>query len=95
VVLLDIGLPGLDGWEVARRLREQPGTEGMLIWALTGYGGEEDRRCSRLAGLDLHLVKPVDPEQLHQHLAAVAARLRSVSTSSAAQPRAWGPDPRR
>jgi signal transduction histidine kinase len=63
VVLVDIGLPGLDGFEVARRLRASLGSSPLLI-ALTGYGQPEDRRRSRDAGFDVHLVKPVTPEQL-------------------------------
>ncbi len=58
LVLLDIGLPGLDGYEVAMRLREMPGGEDMLIVAVTGYGQEEDRRRSKEAGFDEHLLKP-------------------------------------
>ncbi|HEY9422025.1 MAG TPA: ATP-binding protein [Thermoanaerobaculia bacterium] len=66
-ILLDIGLPRLDGYEVARRLRER-GT-GALLVAMTGYGREEDRRRSREAGFDEHLVKPVDPAVLRDVLA--------------------------
>jgi PAS domain S-box-containing protein len=69
VVFLDIGLPGMDGHEVARHLRAQPGGDEVLLVALTGYGQEEDRRRSREAGCDRHLVKPVDPEELEQLLA--------------------------
>jgi signal transduction histidine kinase len=60
VVLLDIGLPKLDGYEVARRLREQPGGEDALLIAISGYGQEEDRRRAQQAGFDHHLTKPVD-----------------------------------
>ena len=60
VVLLDIGLPTLNGYETARRMREHPDTRDALIIALTGWGQEEDRRRSREAGFDHHLVKPVD-----------------------------------
>lgn len=63
-VLLDIGMPKLDGYEVARRLRQEPGMDGVLLLAMTGYGQEEDRRRSREAGFDHHLVKPVDLNQL-------------------------------
>lgn len=65
VVLLDIGLPGMDGYEVARRLRAEPRCAGALIIALSGYGQDEDRRLSREAGFDHHLVKPVDLEQIY------------------------------
>lgn len=58
VVLLDVGLPGLDGYEIARRLRQLPEFTDVLLVALTGYGTEEDRRRSQAAGFDLHLVKP-------------------------------------
>ena len=68
VVLLDIGLPGMSGYEVARRLREQPATRELLIVAITGYGQIEDRRRSEEAGINLHLVKPIDLQQLQQML---------------------------
>jgi PAS domain S-box-containing protein len=64
IVLLDIGLPGLSGYEVAKRLREHPGGQGVRIYAMTGYGQEEDRRRSMQAGFDGHLVKPVIPSDL-------------------------------
>jgi PAS domain S-box-containing protein len=64
VILLDIGLPGMDGYEVARQVRRRPGLERPLLIALTGYGQESDRRRSHEAGFDRHIVKPVDPEQL-------------------------------
>ena len=64
VVLLDIGLPGIDGYEVARRLRAMRELERVRIVAITGWGQEADRQRSREAGFDLHLVKPVDPNEL-------------------------------
>ena len=69
VVLLDIGLPGMSGYEVAEHLRGLPEFEETLIVALTGWGQEDDRRRSRGAGIDHHLVKPVDPEALTRLLA--------------------------
>jgi CheY-like chemotaxis protein len=69
VALLDIGLPGMDGFEVARRLQEQVAGKMPLLVAVTGYGQEEHRRRSKQAGIDLHLLKPVDPEELKQLLA--------------------------
>ena len=63
VVVLDIGLPGMDGYEVARRMRALHSTRARIV-AVTGYGQEEDRRRSREAGFDEHLTKPVDPEAL-------------------------------
>lgn len=64
VVFLDIGMPGMDGYEVARRLRRMPGTEHALLIAVTGFGREEDRRRSQEAGFDRHVTKPLDPRIL-------------------------------
>jgi two-component system CheB/CheR fusion protein len=69
VVLCDIGLPGMDGYEVARRLRQELHLEDTLLIALTGYGQEEDRRRSQAAGFAHHLVKPVDVATLAALLA--------------------------
>jgi DNA-binding response OmpR family regulator len=63
VVLVDIGLPDIDGYEVARRLRQTIGDTVRLI-ALTGYGQDRDRALSQQAGFDAHVVKPVDPSKL-------------------------------
>jgi PAS domain S-box-containing protein len=71
VVLLDIGLPRMDGYEVARRLRREPGLENVVLIALTGYGQEEDKRASQEAGFQQHLVKPVSPDDLQMILARV------------------------
>ena len=67
-VLLDIGLPGMDGYEVARRLRARPESSIRLLAALTGYGQEQDRERSAAAGFDIHLTKPVDPARLRDLL---------------------------
>jgi PAS domain S-box-containing protein len=64
VVLLDIGLPGMNGYEVASVLRKAPGGEHLVLIALTGYGQEEDRQQSKAAGFDHHLTKPVDHDWL-------------------------------
>ncbi|MDO9314849.1 MAG: ATP-binding protein [Burkholderiaceae bacterium] len=64
VAVLDIGMPGLDGYEVARRLRLQPGGPDMLILALTGWGRQEDQRKALAAGFDRHCTKPIDPMAL-------------------------------
>ena len=77
VVLIDIGLPGMDGYEVARRLRQQPPLQRSLLIALTGYGQPEDRKRSRAAGFDYHLVKPVDPTELEELLANRTVGARS------------------
>lgn len=71
VVILDIGLPGMDGYEVASRLRESPAAANAVLIAITGYGREEDRIRSRRAGFDHHLVKPVGPEALQKLLSAL------------------------
>jgi signal transduction histidine kinase/CheY-like chemotaxis protein len=70
VALLDIGLPVMDGYEVARRLRELPGCDRTRLIALTGYGQESDRERSRQAGFDEHLVKPVDLDEVTRAVAA-------------------------
>ena len=73
VALVDIGLPGMDGFEVARRIRTNLGPDGIFLVALTGYGGDEDRARTEAAGFDLHLVKPVESAALAKILSRVAA----------------------
>jgi len=68
VVLCDLGLPGMTGFEVAVQLRRDPETASAQLIAVTGYGRDEDRRRSKEAGFDLHLTKPVDPAQLRRLL---------------------------
>ena len=70
MVLLDLGMPGLSGYDTCRRMREQPWAKGAAIVALTGWGHEDDRRRSREAGFDEHLVKPVDLAALTKLFAA-------------------------
>jgi signal transduction histidine kinase/DNA-binding response OmpR family regulator len=87
VILLDIGLPGMDGYEVAERLRAEVKLDGALLAALTGYGQEDDRRRSRAAGIDVHLVKPVDLEALQAMLARpteIRAELRGREPAASA-----------
>jgi CheY-like chemotaxis protein len=72
VVLLDIGLPGLNGFEVAKQIRQQPALQNAVLVAMTGYGGVSDRQRSQEAGFDHHLVKPGDFGKLLQLLATVA-----------------------
>jgi CheY-like chemotaxis protein len=74
VVLLDIGLPGIDGYEVARRIRAQPGGENIVLVAITGYGQAEDKQRAQEAGFALHLVKPIEPEALQRALARFEPR---------------------
>jgi PAS domain S-box-containing protein len=69
VVLLDIRMPKLNGYDTCRRIREQPWGKGMMLIALTGWGQEEDQRRTEDAGFDSHLVKPVDPAALNELLA--------------------------
>jgi CheY-like chemotaxis protein len=71
VMLLDIGLPDMDGHELARRLRSSPDTANAMLIALTGYGQSEDRERARQAGFDRHLVKPADLSELLRILAEV------------------------
>ena len=79
IALVDIGLPGMDGYEIARRFRAEPNGAGVLLVALTGYGSATDRDRSRQAGFDLHLLKPVDPETLQSVLDGMAMRLGASS----------------
>jgi CheY-like chemotaxis protein len=72
VVLLDIGLPGLDGYKVAQRIRQQAGLENIVLVALTGYGQDSDRQRSHDAGFDHHLVKPAAFSEIEKILLAVA-----------------------
>ncbi|HKB06523.1 MAG TPA: GAF domain-containing protein [Gemmataceae bacterium] len=69
VVLMDIGMPRLNGYEAARRIRAEPWGRGMILAAVTGWGQEADRRRSKEAGFDHHLVKPVEPAAVRQVLA--------------------------
>jgi signal transduction histidine kinase/CheY-like chemotaxis protein len=71
VVLLDIGLPRLNGYDACRRIREQPWGESLVLIALTGWGQAEDKRRSKEAGFNFHMVKPVDPTALEKLLAGL------------------------
>jgi CheY-like chemotaxis protein len=66
MVLLDLGMPKMNGYDACRRIREQPWGAQMTLIAVTGWGQEDDRRKSTAAGFDGHLVKPVDPESLEE-----------------------------
>jgi CheY-like chemotaxis protein len=72
-VLLDVGLPGLDGFEVARRFRADPASKAMKLVAVTGYGSKHDIEMGREAGFDIHLTKPVDLPTIQQVLASFTA----------------------
>jgi PAS domain S-box-containing protein len=85
VILMDIGLPAMNGHETARRIREQPGGKNIILIAVTGYGQEEDRRRSLEAGFDYHLVKPLNFAELKNKLSelrAAAAKPRSFFTNA-------------
>ncbi len=79
VVLLDIGLPRLNGYEVCRRIRQEPWGKDMVLVALTGWGQEEDRHRSRDAGFNTHMVKPVDHDLLRKVLASLPAGAEAIS----------------
>jgi CheY-like chemotaxis protein len=76
LILLDIGLPGMDGYLVAQTIRERYGQRPLRLYALSGYGRQEDRALARASGFDVHLTKPVDPKHL---LALIAGRDSSES----------------
>ena len=84
VVVLDIGLPGMDGYEVARRLRGVAETRSSLLIALTGYGQRGDRERARAAGFDHHLTKPAEPDEL----LSLIATWRTAGSSAAGEPAA-------
>ncbi len=69
----DIGMPDMDGHELARRLRREPGMEGVVLVALTGFGLETDRQRAKEAGFDYHLVKPASLDVLRDLLASLPA----------------------
>jgi CheY-like chemotaxis protein len=71
VAIVDIGLPGMDGYELARQIRSAPDSRKVTLIALTGYGLPEDHKRSRAAGFDRHLVKPVAPEDLQRAIEAI------------------------
>jgi DNA-binding response OmpR family regulator len=83
VALIDIGLPGIDGYEVARQVRAKPAGKDVLLVALTGYGAPEQRTAAIEAGFDLHLVKPVDPERLATLLRQPPRRAAGASSQPA------------
>jgi CheY-like chemotaxis protein len=78
LVLVDVGLPGMDGYEVARRIRSVPGGKTMRLIAVTGYGQAQDRRRAEEAGFDLHLTKPVAAERLAEVIAAPRQPVRGT-----------------
>ena len=78
IAFIDIGLPGRDGYSVARALRELPATASSTLVAVTGWGQDDDRRRSLEAGFGIHLVKPVEPQQIIDVVNAAAPARAAV-----------------
>jgi CheY-like chemotaxis protein len=93
VVLCDLSLPGLDGYTVARALRQDPATAQACLIALSGYDQDTDQRRSREAGFSRHLTKPVDPELLRQVLADLAVSREPGVEGQGPGPSPHGPGP--
>jgi two-component system CheB/CheR fusion protein len=93
VILLDLGLPGMDGYEVARRLRQEPACEKTVLIAVTGHGQSEDRQRSRTAGIDHHLLKPVDWDVLRSLLPRSEAMAGGDNSSPVGADACAGPAP--
>src|SRR5262249_5133525 len=81
LAIIDIDLPGFDGYAIARAVRAAPGGASLYLVALTGYGQLADRRRATTAGFDAHLVKPVDPERLRRLLASARASGNAVDAA--------------
>jgi CheY-like chemotaxis protein len=84
VAFVDIGLPGIDGYEVARRVRSRPENDAVHLVALTGYGQPKDRQLAAEAGFDCHLAKPVDLNELTHYLGERSKQLAAQSQSKKA-----------
>jgi CheY-like chemotaxis protein len=82
VILLDIGLPGMDGFQVAQRVRADPVNSSIVIVAVSGYGQEEHRSRSSQAGCDHHLVKPIEPAVVSELLASLHSRRHGSSSEN-------------
>ena len=80
VILLDIGMPKMNGYDVCRKIRDEPWGKDMVLIAQTGWGQEEDRRRTQAAGFDYHLVKPVNHSTLVKLLAESADRLSRTAS---------------
>jgi CheY-like chemotaxis protein len=78
VVVIDIGLPGLNGYELAQQLRASPETAHMQLIALTGYGQESDVRAAKEAGFDHHFIKPMNPAEIHRVIATRVSANRNA-----------------
>ncbi|MCE9566149.1 MAG: response regulator [Planctomycetes bacterium] len=75
LIILDIGLPGMNGYEVAKKIRESEGHRRVTLAALTGWGQDEDRRRTKEAGFDYHLLKPADHAEVEKLLTMVSAKI--------------------
>jgi CheY-like chemotaxis protein len=73
-ILMDIGMPGMNGFDACARIRERAWARDVFVVALTGWGQDEDKQRSRAAGFDRHLVKPVEPAMLEKLIVALPAR---------------------
>jgi len=82
VMLLDLGLPGMDGFQVAQRVRADPDNSSIVIVAVSGYGQEEHRSRSAQAGFDHHLVKPIEPAVVSELLASLQSRRHGTSSEN-------------
>jgi signal transduction histidine kinase/DNA-binding response OmpR family regulator len=82
VILLDLGLPGMDGFQVAQRVRAEPANSAIVIVAVSGYGQEEHRSRSSQAGCDHHLVKPIEPSVVSELLGSLRSRRRGASSEN-------------
>src|SRR5690606_23707083 len=87
LILMDIGLPGMDGFEVAQQMREYPQLDATTLVAVTAYGSEEDRRLAIKAGFDHHLVKPCSAESLAECLRLPLRSEQPAPPLAAGQPR--------
>jgi CheY-like chemotaxis protein len=86
VAIVDLGLPVMNGYQVARAIRGNPALRQMLLIALTGYGDEDNRQATAAAGFDLHIVKPVNPRELVEFLSASSATASTYRSD-------WRPNP--
>ena len=82
VIISDLGMPQVDGLELARRIRQMPGMDRVVLVALTGYGQDSDRENSRAAGFDLHLVKPASVQTLQSLLASLPPRATAAESAA-------------
>jgi CheY-like chemotaxis protein len=86
LILLDIGMPIMDGYEVCRRLRREAGLEKTTVVALTGWGQDEDRRRSHEAGFNHHIVKPVEPSVLERLIEGLESDPREAGNATQQEP---------